>query len=190
MLSLFCLNSEVSSEISQTRFGPVPIETLSSTVQKELRDSESAAMSVDSRLSDTVNSEASGCSRRVSFSTIEIHEHHMIMGISPSTSDGCPLEIDWEVANRISLDLDQYEELRPPRRVKNELAMPSSLRELLLLESGYTKRQINEQVRLVQLGRRRSALGQDMILNMVAFPRRLMRKKQLPGKSIGGKNVV
>jgi hypothetical protein len=67
--------------------------------------------------------------RRVSFSTIEFSEHPMIMGISPSTSDGCPLEIDWEELGRYSLDLEMYEELRPPRRVKDELAMPSALRE-------------------------------------------------------------
>jgi hypothetical protein len=90
----------------------------------------------DGHQNDTVDGEASACScsesshrRSVSFSTIEIREYPMIMGISPSTSDGCPLEIDWEELGRYSLDLEQYEELRPPRRIKDELAMPSSLRE-------------------------------------------------------------
>jgi hypothetical protein len=69
------------------------------------------------------------CERKVSFSTIEIHEHAMIMGISPSTSEGCPLEIDWEEICHYSFNLNEYEELRPPRRIKDELAMPGYLRE-------------------------------------------------------------
>jgi hypothetical protein len=82
--------------------------------------------------SDSSSSSSSGCDdgcRRVSFSTIEIHEHAMIMGNNPWTSHGCPLEIDWEEVGNYSLNLEDYEESRPPRRIRDELAMPGDLRE-------------------------------------------------------------
>lgn len=67
--------------------------------------------------------------RNVSFSTIEFHEHMMILGCSPSTTEGPPLEIAWDKVNTCTFSLDDYEELRPPRRVRNELIMPGIVRE-------------------------------------------------------------
>ena len=90
--------------------------------------SESFSGSSDSSSSSSSSCD-DGCSRRVSFSTIEIHEHAMIMGNNPWTSHGCPLEIDWEEVGNYSLNLEEYEESRPPRRIRDELAMPGDLRE-------------------------------------------------------------
>jgi len=67
--------------------------------------------------------------RSVSFSTIEFHEHAMILGCSPSTSEGPPLEIDWNKLNTSTFSLEDYEELRPPRRIRNQLIMPGFVRE-------------------------------------------------------------
>jgi hypothetical protein len=67
--------------------------------------------------------------RSVTFSTIEFHEHAMILGCSPATTSGPPLEIDWEKMSTASFSLDDYEELRPPRRVRQQLLMPVFLRE-------------------------------------------------------------
>ena len=67
--------------------------------------------------------------RSVSFSTIEFHEHAMILGVSPSTTHGPPLEIEWEKMNSLTFDVNEYEELRPPRRVKEQLIMPGEIRE-------------------------------------------------------------
>jgi hypothetical protein len=77
-------------------------------------------------------SESSNLSNRnVTFSTIEFHEHAMILGDNPSTSsDGPSLEIDWvETGSPSIFDLNKYEILRPPRRVKDQLHMPGSVRE-------------------------------------------------------------
>jgi hypothetical protein len=67
--------------------------------------------------------------RRVTFSTVEFHEHAMIMGDTPSCTDGPALEIDWVLMNQSIVDLDDYEEYRPPRRVKGQLHMPGEIRE-------------------------------------------------------------
>ena len=79
--------------------------------------------------SHTDNDLLASSERSVSFSTIEFHEHAMILGVSPSTTHGPPLEIDWEKMNSLTFDLDEYEELRPPRLVKHQLIMPGELRE-------------------------------------------------------------
>ena len=80
------------------------------------------------RVSDRDASDTSERSH-VAFSTIEFHEHAMILGCSPSTTCGPPLEIDWEKMSTTMFSLDDYEELRPPRRVKQQLIMPEFVRE-------------------------------------------------------------
>lgn len=75
------------------------------------------------------DSETSTSERSVSFSTIEFHEHAMILGCSPSTTHGPPLEIDWMVMNSATIALDDYECLRPPRRPKEQLIMPEFVRQ-------------------------------------------------------------
>lgn len=69
--------------------------------------------------------------KTVKFSTLEIREHAVVLGTNPSTSHGASLEIDWEAQSSETFDLDCYEVLRPPRRVKKELAMPGFVRENL-----------------------------------------------------------
>jgi hypothetical protein len=67
--------------------------------------------------------------RKVTFSTVEFHEHAMIMGDTPSCTDGPALEIDWVSMNQSIVDLDAYERYRPPRRIKYQLHMPGDIRE-------------------------------------------------------------
>jgi hypothetical protein len=86
--------------------------------------------------SDSDRSNSDACSdnlgeKSVTFTTVEIHEHAVIMGDNPSTTHGPPLEVDWVEQAHYSLDLDEYEEMRPQRRHKKELAIPSSVRESL-----------------------------------------------------------
>jgi hypothetical protein len=81
----------------------------------------------------------------VSFSTIEIHEHAMILGDGRSASGCGPcLEIDWTEQSNIILNLEEYESMRHQRRLKHQLIMPDNIRTDLLLDSGYTMREISE----------------------------------------------
>lgn len=66
---------------------------------------------------------------RVSFSTVEFKSHEMILGDNPATGSGPPLEIDWEATGSESLELEEYESVRPPRRTKEELLMPAKIRQ-------------------------------------------------------------
>ena len=81
----------------------------------------------------------------VAFGNIEIREHAMILGKGPSASGTGPsLEIGWEAQANTVVALDEYESMRYGRRQKNELIMPGAYRRNLLLESGYTMREISE----------------------------------------------
>eukprot|EP00526_Cylindrotheca_closterium_P029815 CAMPEP_0113622046 /NCGR_PEP_ID=MMETSP0017_2-20120614/11285_1 /TAXON_ID=2856 /ORGANISM="Cylindrotheca closterium" /LENGTH=132 /DNA_ID=CAMNT_0000531843 /DNA_START=66 /DNA_END=464 /DNA_ORIENTATION=- /assembly_acc=CAM_ASM_000147 len=83
--------------------------------------------------------------QQVAFGNIEIREYAMILGKGPSASGSGPsLEIDWEAHGNTVLAIEEYESMRYERRQKNELIMPSTYRRNLLLESGYTMREISE----------------------------------------------
>lgn len=83
--------------------------------------------------------------QHVAFGKIEIREHAMILGKGPSVSGSGPsLEIDWEAQANTVLAIEEYESMRYQRRNKDELIMPGSYRRNLLLEAGYTMREISE----------------------------------------------
>jgi hypothetical protein len=93
-----------------------------STVQQREQHVDSSEMMTSSTLS---------MKSRVSFSTVEFKSHEMILGNSPATGRGPPLEISWEAMGRSSLKLDEYESVRPPRRTKQELLLPARKRQSL-----------------------------------------------------------
>jgi hypothetical protein len=68
----------------------------------------------------------------------------MVLSSNPSTSCGPSLEIDWVPHGTKTIDVDEYEARRCPRRNQNELLIPRDMRTNRLLESGYTMREINE----------------------------------------------
>ena len=80
----------------------------------------------------------------VSFGTIEFHEHAIVLGDNPSTSCGPSLEIDWKGESHATLDVDDYESHRMPRRSKDQLIMPNQMRTDILLDNGYSLREIRE----------------------------------------------
>ena len=109
-------------------------------------------------LNESVRSCVSRSSGSVGFSTVEFHEHAIVLGDNPSTSCGPSLEIDWTEQYSTTIALDDYEGERRkfPRRPSNELKMPVSTRRNLLLENGYTMREIMESTSLLQEQKRRS----------------------------------
>lgn len=69
--------------------------------------------------------------RGVSFSTVEFKSHEMILGHNPATRFGPSIEIDWEDVGIASLELEEYEAMRPPRRSTQELIIPGRIRQSL-----------------------------------------------------------
>jgi hypothetical protein len=91
-----------------------------------------------------VKGESSKIKKSVSFHRIEIREHERALGDNPAVSKGPALSIGWGSVNALSLNVDEYEEFRPPRRTRSELQMPPTVRRQLLVEQvGVNRSEIN-----------------------------------------------
>jgi hypothetical protein len=98
-------------------------------------------------------------SKSLSWNTIEIITHEVILGDNPSVTIGPPLSIGWEVWEKVKLPLEEYEAYRPERRSALGLRMSRSERERLLMqEFGVTRSHIRDVTELInEIRKRRSA---------------------------------
>merc|ERR550539_1145814 len=84
--------------------------------------------------------------RVTSFSNIEIREYDITLGDNPGGADGPPISLDWnynEIFTQV-MDVDIYEEHRPPRRTRLEMYMCSSVRSYRLMKEQEMKSEENE----------------------------------------------
>ena len=97
--------------------------------------------------------------RRVSFGCIEIREYSRCLGNNPATTHGPPLSIGWAYNKVGTYDLEEYESVRPPRRVTNQMLIPGDQREDILLDqSKVTKKQIQAVIQEVKAARHKRQL--------------------------------
>jgi len=62
--------------------------------------------------------------KQVSWDTIEIREYKRTVGDNPSCSSGPPLAIEWEYdPEPVVVNVEEFEEYRPPRRTQFELML-------------------------------------------------------------------
>jgi len=85
--------------------------------------------------------------KRVSFGKIQIRDMWIILGDSPCTSAGPPISLGWEYdpGDEFQLDIDSYEDYRDrsgTRRLKVELRIPPKVRVNMLLQAGYSPKEI------------------------------------------------
>jgi hypothetical protein len=82
--------------------------------------------------------------RNVRFGHIHMREYNRAVVDNPAVSEGPPIGLCWEYnPQEIEMKVDEYENARPPRRVKEEMIMPCRVREEMLMnEWGYTMRAI------------------------------------------------
>mmetsp|Transcript_28914 Transcript_28914/g.43665 ORF Transcript_28914/g.43665 Transcript_28914/m.43665 type:complete len:298 (+) Transcript_28914:94-987(+) len=83
-----------------------------------------------------------GATRSVSFNSVQIREHDITLGDHPSSSTGPPVQLDWKPKNESTIDLDQYENSRQPRRKRRQLKLSFQEREEILSSSGFTVDQL------------------------------------------------
>jgi len=84
----------------------------------------------------------------VSFGSVEVQEHAMVLGNNPSTSVGPSVELDWDSQSNVTFDtVDDYESHRVYRRSTEQLVMPSCMRVKLLLDNGFTFGEIRRETR-------------------------------------------
>mmetsp|Transcript_23634 Transcript_23634/g.66765 ORF Transcript_23634/g.66765 Transcript_23634/m.66765 type:complete len:275 (+) Transcript_23634:424-1248(+) len=81
--------------------------------------------------------------RSVQWGKIVIRSHAIRLGDNPSCW-GPPITTQWQHHEEVCVTVDQYEDTRPPYRHKKELIMPTSTREDLLRNAGYSRGEMKE----------------------------------------------
>ena len=100
-----------------------------------LRDS----FSLNTRLAHTSNERPSFSRQNtLQFESVEIREYPRALSDNPSTTSGPPIGLSRKYSDTISIEIDLFESHRlGTRRTKREFAIPSQVRENMLLEAGY-----------------------------------------------------
>lgn len=89
--------------------------------------------------------------KSVSFDSIEVREHCIVLGDNPSVSYGLPVALAWESTSSFIVSVDEFEDSRiMNRRSESELLLSRLEREALLRSAGYTQRELVSALRSVQ----------------------------------------
>lgn len=83
-------------------------------------------------------------SKEVGWSDVVFHSHEIILGDNPAVSCGPPVAVGSTEVSTDTLSIEEYENHRGPRRIKESLLIPPSLREDLLREEGYCRSEIRD----------------------------------------------
>jgi hypothetical protein len=84
----------------------------------------------------------------------------VVLGDNPSVSVGPPLAMGWKAVQSESLDLEDYETSRPPRRQKRDLIIPKTMRVSWLRDAGYARTELTEvedEIKLIKKYRQKNA---------------------------------
>jgi hypothetical protein len=96
-------------------------------------------------------SSTSSLKRNVSFTNLEIREYSIALSDHPGCSYGPPIQLGWEYRDQKAVDVEEYEQRRPPRRPASELVMSYNVRRYLLLKrAGYSKPELQAAMKEVE----------------------------------------
>lgn len=91
------------------------------------------------------NRNAPSVARTVSFSSLEIKEFNMTLGDHPSASSGPPVMLEMEPLNERTMTLDEYEQMRSPRRKRRQLKLSYKDRKgILEQQRGFSTAEVNK----------------------------------------------
>ena len=82
--------------------------------------------------------------RSVSFNELTILEFAVIVGDNPACFRGPSLSMSRKHFSKVSMLLNEFEEMRPPRRCAKEMVMPVATRQEILRQAGYARKEIIE----------------------------------------------
>lgn len=98
-------------------------------------------------------------------------------GNNPGGFSGPPVTIEWVAQSKIKIPVGTYEDDRPPRRSGSQMNIPRSAREEMLRDAGYSRGEILEALRDVNIARqkRRRTIDTMNLSPMHEFRERLVR---------------
>jgi hypothetical protein len=100
--------------------------------------------------------------KSVSWGSLEMHSHQVLLGDNPSVSAGYPITIGWKKDASQALSVDDYESGLAGRRSRRELAIPRNVREDWLLELGYSRAELRKaHTDVLKVKRDRKASAED-----------------------------
>merc|ERR1712157_576000 len=79
---------------------------------------------------------------RVTFTNVLIREYDITLGDHPECPRGPPVSLSWDFEQSPSIPLEHYESNRYPRRIHGDLVMSDKERKFILLNAGFSKRDI------------------------------------------------
>ena len=85
-------------------------------------------------------------SKTVSFGSVDINSHGVVLGDNPSVSFGPPVTIRWKAFDTQTISLDEYEQHKPESRRKDAMLLPRMVREDWLRNVGFARSEIKETV--------------------------------------------
>lgn len=95
----------------------------------------------------TSDADKQNAPKQLRFSNVSIRYYDRILTLNPSTIQGPSIGIGWRFASERTDDIDYYETNRGPQRPSGQLVLNRDQRETLLLELGYTQKQLAAGVR-------------------------------------------
>lgn len=96
------------------------------------------------------SSSSSSGSSRVSFSCVQVRQYRRAINDNPSVSDGPPIGIGWDHDSESEYALEEWEDSRiGNRRSYSELLVPRDQRHVMLVDAGFSEKEIAGSVRNV-----------------------------------------
>jgi hypothetical protein len=138
--SAVCLENTISSCNSERP----PLEPASNGCMKVRMQAESIFLVYGSSSSSSSSTQSNDSETRATFTTVTFHTHAIVLGDNPSVSVGPPLAMGWEAAYSETVNLDEYEKSRPPRREKCDMLLPKCIRMSWLQEEGYARSELKD----------------------------------------------
>ena len=141
------LTEDICSELLEEepkQDGPTPILKTSSTKKLTTRPrSVSDAHRLEkSSSSETTTSIQQQQKRRCRFSTLTVREYPRILGDNVTVM-GPPISLSWDYDDESVYDLEEYLiAVQDSKRIQAELKIPSMHRDMMLRESGYSRKEI------------------------------------------------
>jgi hypothetical protein len=179
--SALCLDSTESTCTSERP----PSKPASNGCMKVRRQAESIIRVYGSSSSSSNHSDES--QTRVTFTTVAFHTHAIVLGDNPSVSVGPPLAMGGETLYSETVNLDEYEKSRPPRREKCDMLLPRDTRLSWLREEGYARSEIKaaeDEIKVIKKHRRANA--QKGLWEKVRVSVRSKKSTALEGKLQSG----
>jgi hypothetical protein len=102
----------------------------------------------DKRVKRRNSSNTLGRKKLVSFDQVEVRYYERVISDNPAVQSGAAIGIGWRFERGERIDVDYWEESKGPPRKSVELFLPRHVREHMLRDAGYTKKEIADMVRI------------------------------------------